>query len=772
MKRYVKAIIGPFFLMVCLLSLAGPQLNAQGGATISTVIGGNVGDGRRATEALVNRPTDVIVDREGNIYFAEEFYDRVRRVDARTGIITTVAGNGVSGFSGDGGPATAASLDRPEGIALDASGHLYIADFGNHRVRRVNMQTGIITTVAGNGTPPRNPRDPAGDGGLATMANLNNPIGLAFDATGNLYIGDFNDYRVRKVNAMTGMISTFAGDGNVRDFDPLYVGQATRTPVNPAGLAFDAMGNLYIADLRAHLIRKVDPAGMLSTIAGDGFRVECDLRGNPCTCFVAGNGRFQNGLTTVPDERGPARQVSLNYPQDVVVDATGIVYIADTQNQRIRQLTPDGMISTVAGGGEWDLVTGVIGNFDGENRKAAKDARFRRPTGIAMDSTGNVLVADFENDRVRRIDTMVMIATVAGGLNSFGDGGLATESGIYVSQAVATDAEGNIYIGEAATGRIRQVDARDGRISTVAGNGTVGFSGDGGPATQASIGGVAGLAVDSKGNIYISELLGYVEDPSLPNSPFVGHRVRRVERATGMISTYAGGRPRADSLGDGGPATQAVLKFPAGLAVDANDNLYIADSCNQRIRQVDARTRIITTIAGNGSSESPSDPCNPNDPCKGAFAGDGGDAKQASLWRPLDVAVDRSGNLIIADTRNVRIRMVEAATGKINTIAGDGTVGDRDERATRARFVFPAAVAVDTAGNIYIADGQRTNKLKKLDKASGRVVTIGGTGEIGFFGDGGPASTAKFRGPTDMAMLPDGSFVFTDTFNHRVRKVK
>lgn len=769
MKFSVKVLVGAFLIAGYLLPVVIPEPQAQAGVIVTTVVGGSVGDGRRGTDALVNRPTDVVADRDGNIYFTEEFYERVRRVDARTGLITTVAGNGLSGFSGDGGPATAASLNRPQGLALDAAGNLYIADFGNHRVRRVDVRTGIISTFAGNGTPPQNSRSPAGDGGPATMANLNNPVGLAFDAAGNLYIGDFNNYRVRRVNAMTGVISTFAGDGNPRNFDPLYVGPATRTPVSPAGLAFDAMGNLYIADTRGHLIRKVDPSGVLSTVAGDGFRVQCDLRGNLCTCLpgVVDAGRFQNGLTTVPDESGPARQVSLNYPQDVAVDAAGIVYIADTHNQRIRRLTPDGTISTLAGGGEWALVPGVTGDFDGDNPKPARDARFRRPTGIAVDASGNLLIADFENDRVRRIDTMGMISTVAGGINSFGDGGPATESGIYVCQAVATDAEGNIYVGETGTGRVRRVDARDGRITTVAGNGTVGFSGDGGPATQASIGGVAGLAVDSRGNIYISEVLPYFFNPNDPNS--FGHRIRRVERATGLITTYAGG---GSSLGDNGPATQALLRFPTGLAVDSADNLYIADSCNHRIRKVDARTQIITTVAGNGATDGPTDPCNPNDPCKGSFAGDGADAKQAALWRPLDVAVDRSGNIIIADSRNVRIRMVEAATGRISTIAGDGTIGDRDERATRARFILPAAVAVDATGNIYIADGQQANKVKKLDKASGRVMTITGTGEIGFSGDGGPALNAKLRGPTDIAMLPDGSFVFTDTFNHRVRRVK
>lgn len=742
------------------LSLSFLTLGAQGGPIITTIVGGNAGDGRQASETFLNHPVDIVVDRDGNVYFSEN--ERVRRIDAVTRVVTTVAGNGVTGFSGDGGPATEASLHNPGGLALDATRQLlYIADFRNHRVRQVNLRTGLITTVAGDGFKDRDGVGRfRGDNGPATQASLNFPVGLALDSAGNLYIGEFGNNRVRKVDVATGVITTFAGNGDRGSKGD--GGPATQASLNPTGLAFDADGNLYVADRNNHLIRKIERStGTISTVAGDGWAAPLDLR-DPRTFCSSGPGRGRFNVET-----GPARRVSLNFPQDVVVDAQGNVYIADTENQRIRRLSPDGQLTTVAGSGEWTWETGVIGGFEGDGGPATM-AKLRSPTAVALDPMGNLLVADNSNDALRMIDAAGMITTAAGSLVSFGDGGPATLAGLYVPEAVAADAEGNLFIGQLAVSRVRRVDGRTGIITTVAGNGTIGFSGDGGPATEASLGGVAGLAVDSSGYLYISELLT--------------QRVRQVNLATGVITTVAGNGIPGFS-GDGGPATQAQLNFPRGLAVDDN-YLYIADSCNHRIRRVDKRTGIITTVAGNGATDGSDNACyrsacNPNDPCKGSFGGDGGPATQASLWSPFDVAVDRQGNLFIADTLNFRIRMVDG-TGKISTIAGSDTCGDRgdDGSASRAQFTVPSAVAVDGMGNILVADvvvqGGGNNRIRRITR-SGRtftITTVAGTGGFGFSGDGGPATNAMMRVPSDLAVLPDGSFVFTDRFNHRVRRVR
>jgi sugar lactone lactonase YvrE len=734
---------------------------AQGDPTITTVAGGNVGDGRNVSEIFLNRPVDVVIDGDGNTYFTED--ERVRRIDAVTGIVTTVAGNGVTGYSGDGGPATSASLNRPGGVALDAARNLlYVADFSNHRVRQVNLQTRTITTVAGDGFTDRDGRGRfRGDNGPATQASLNFPFGLALDSAGNLYIGDFGNNRVRKVDMGTPrIITTFAGDGDRGSKGD--GGPATRASLNPTGLAFDADGNLYVADRNNHLIRKIErTTGNISTVAGDGWAQPLDLR-DPRTFCSLGPGRGRLNVET-----GPARRVSLNFPQDVVVDAQGNVCIADTENQRIRRLSPDGQLTTVAGSGAWSLETGVIGGSEGDGGLATM-AQLRSPTGVALNPMGNLLVADNGNNSLRLIDTDNIITTYAGSLASFGDGGLATEAGLYVPEAVAVDAEGNLFIGQSAVSRVRRVDARTGVITTVAGNGAIGFGGDDGLATEATLGGVAGLAVDSSGHLYISEL--------------VGQRVRQVNLATGMITTVAGNGIPGFS-GDGGPATEAQLNFPRGIAVDDN-YLYIADSCNHRIRRVDKRTGAITTVAGNGATDGPDNACyrsvcNPNDPCRGSFGGDGGPATMASLWSPFDVAVDRQGNLFIADTLNFRIRLVDG-TGRITTIAGDDACGDRGDNgsASRAQFTIPSAVAVDGMGNILIADvviqGGGNNRIRRINR-SGRnptIATVAGTGGFGFSGDGGSATSATMRVPSDIAVMPDGSFVFTDRFNHRVRRVR
>jgi sugar lactone lactonase YvrE len=469
--------------------VAGVVLAAPG--DITTVAGGFIGDGGPATSASLNGPLGVAVDASGNLFITDRLNHRVRRVDAATGIITTVAGDGGSGFSGDGGPATSASLSFPEGVAVDASGNLFIADAGNSRIGRVDAATGIITTVAGVGAGGF-----SGDGGPATSASLFFPEGVAVDALGNLFIADTSNNRVRRVDAATGIITTVAGDG-------------------------------------------------ASGFSGDG---------------------------------GPATSASLNSPRGVAVDASGNLFIADFSNDRVRRVDAvTGTITTVAGG--------VFG--DGG---PATGASLNRPFEVAADGSGNLLIADFSNNRVRRVDAATGIITTVAGDGAFGfsgDGGPATSASLGFPSGVAVDSSGNLFIADFSNRRIRRVDAATGIITTVAGDGGSRFSGDGGPATSASFSSPRGVAVDASGNLFIA-----VRGNS---------RVRRVDAATGIITTVAGDGSLGFS-GDGGPATSASLSSPSGVAVDASGNLFIADFSNSRIRRVDAATGIITTVAGNGSS--------------------------------------------------------------------------------------------------------------------------------------------------------------------------
>jgi len=331
---------------------------------ITTVAGkataGSSGDGGAATNAGLWEPIGVAVDATGNLLIADIGNNRIRRV-ATNGIITTVAGNGTEGYSGDGGVATNAELHSPNGVAVDASGNLFIADALNDRIRKVDTN-GIITTVAGNGTGGY-----AGDGGAATNAGLGFPSGVALDATGNLLIADLGNNRIRKV-ATNGIITTVAGNGTYG-----YSGDggaATNAEFHsPVRLAVDATGNLFVADDWNSRIRKVDTNGIITTVAGNG------------TADYAGDG-------------GAATNAKLNVPTGVAVDSVGNVFIADYDNSRIREVRTNGIITTVAGNGTY--------GYSGDGG-AATNAALNYLEGVAVDATGNLLIADTGNNRVRKV---------------------------------------------------------------------------------------------------------------------------------------------------------------------------------------------------------------------------------------------------------------------------------------------------------------------------------------------------------------------------------
>jgi uncharacterized protein (TIGR03437 family) len=439
---------------------------------ITTVAGGGTefpGDGGPATSAAL-APTSVAVDAVGNLFIAERgirtgIGGRIRKVSP-DGIITTVAGNGTQGFSGDGGPATAAELDGPTGVAVDGAGNLFIAD--NNRIRKVSA-SGAIATVAGDGAPGR---FFFGDGGPATAAGLDLPTGVAMDGAGNLFIADVGNYRVRRVSP-DGAITTVAGNG--------------------VSVAVDAGGNLFIADIGNHRIRRVSPDGIITTVAGTG------------TQGFSGDG-------------GPATSAELNFPNAVAVDRERNLFIADGSNHRIRKVSPDGIITTVAG-------TGMPGS-SGDGGPATSAGM--SPRSVAVDAAGNLFIADVNNDqigtgydgttdtlsqthRIRKVSPDGIITTAAGGGTAhWGDGGLATSAEVRFPTGVAVDGAGNLFFATSGADyeipgpeRVRKVSP-SGIITTVAGGGTA-FPGNGGPATSVTLSTPSGLAVDSVGNVYFAE---------------------------------------------------------------------------------------------------------------------------------------------------------------------------------------------------------------------------------------------------------------------------
>ena len=342
------------------------------------------------------------------------------------------------------------------------------------------------------------------------------------------------------------------------------------------------------------------------------------------------------------------------------------------------------------------------------------------------------------------VDGGSIISTVAGtGVVGFsGDGGPGTSASLNIPYGVAVDGGGNVFIADESNHRIRRVAAGTGVITTVAGTGTPGFSGDGGPGTNARLNRPTGVALDGGGNMLIAD--------------GENKRIRRLAAGTGVITTVVGNGVQGFS-GDGGPGTSASLVYPSEVAVDGGGNMLIADPGNHRIRRLAAGTGVISTVAGNGVQ---------------GFSGDGGPGTSASLAYPRGVAVDGGGNVLIADHYNHRIRRLAAGTGVITTVAGTGVPGFSGDGGpgTSASLVYPTGVAVDGGGNVLIAD-RANNRIRRLAAGTGVISTVAGNGVQGFSGDGGPGTSASFNNPLAVAVDSGGNVLIADYLNHRIRRL-
>ncbi|HUB81528.1 MAG TPA: hypothetical protein VMB03_22165 [Bryobacteraceae bacterium] len=569
-----------------------------------------------------NSVTGIAIDSSGNIYIADTLNSRVRMIS--NGVITTVAGNGTSGYSGDNGPATGAQLSAPRGVAVDSSGNLYIADnisFFNGVVRKVS--NGIITTVAGGGSDSAD----LGDNGPASSAHLSTIYGIAVDSSGNLYIADTYDNRIREV--ASGVITTIAGTGS-QGFSGDN-GPATSAELSlPYNVAVDGSGNIYIADTVNGRIRRVTN-GIVTTVAGGGsilgdggpatsaslglpVAVACDANGN---IFVAGDGYPGNVSNRIREvaagtiatlagggnsvgDNGPATGGQLFLPGAVSADSSGNFYVADSYNRIVRKVS-NGTISTVAGGGSStaDDVPATTASLNG-------------PESIAVDAHGNLYFAD------------ALLIGVIGAVREVSNGVISTavseaQLNGYTPTAVAVDPSGNLYVAASSLyGPTVVQELSNGTLTTVAGSGTsiqLGTS-------------VGGLAFDRLGNLYIADTYTY--------------RVLKV--SNGTASVVAGVGTNGFS-GDNGPAGSAQLSDVGGIALDSNGSLFIDDWGNRRIRKVS--NGIITTIAGTGNE---------------GFAGDGGMAVSAEFDGAFGgVAADSTGTIYVADTYNQRIRILQPA---------------------------------------------------------------------------------------------------------------
>ncbi len=356
MKQKFYPIILVHYLLIAF------NANAQ---VITTIAGDGTaafgGDSGLATVAKLNLPTDIKIDGSGNVYIADFANNRVRKINT-AGVISTVAGTGTAGFSGDNTNATAAELNNPQGLAIDLSGNIFIADAGNQRIRKINS-LGIITTVVGNGTSGY-----SGDNVLATSAQLNSPISVAVDNAGNLFISDESNNRIRKVNS-SGTITTIAGNGTASFGGD--GGAATAAMLNsPAFIALSSTGDLYVGDFDNNRVRKISfSSGVITTVAGNG------------TFGSTGDG-------------GAATAATLSNPSGVAIDGIGNVYISETGDGKIRKINASGIISPYSGNG--------ISSYGGDNGPATA-AELNTPQGLAIDGSNRLYIADEYNNRIRKV---------------------------------------------------------------------------------------------------------------------------------------------------------------------------------------------------------------------------------------------------------------------------------------------------------------------------------------------------------------------------------
>lgn len=655
---------------------------------IQTVVGSGNGDGGAATAAPLSKPDAVAVDGAGNLYIAETGTNRIRLVSAATGQISTVAGSGTQGLAGDRGPATAAQLNQPDGVAVDTSGNVYIADTGNRVIRKVDP-SGTITTLAG-------------PSGLVT------PRGLTY-WNGNLFVADAAAGTIDQIRLPGGQVSTLSGGLPSQIQCPV----ATQNPAYllPSAVAFDSTGDAYVADTFDNCVREVtDPFGSpnVRRVIGDGLPVSMGDGGMASAARVfqprgVAVSTLATTVTTVttqgaPEGLGAAAPPTITH--DVTRQTRDVVFVADTMGHKVRMIDP--------ASGSPPLVTSL--NIPGLNR----------PYQMTSGPDGSLYVADNAGSRVYKITPQTQET-------------VTNRNSADPATTIQVTTDTPTFSGAAAT--------------VVAGNGTSAFGGDGGLATQATISTPLGMATDTAGNVYFADS--------------ANQRVRKIS-TLGVISTVAGngfttgdnmpGRLQASDtfgMGDGGAATNATFNRPSSVAVDKAGNVFIADTYNNAIREVTAADGKIRTVVGASGS---------------------GAMLTYSLNDPYAVALDAAGNLYIADTFNHKV--LEAAAGFTKRpvlVAGGGSGFTEGSNATQHALGPVAGVAVDVSGTLYISDAGY-NRIWAV--SGGKIRTLAGSATGGGFGgDGGPATKALLKGPGAIAVDATGNVFVADTANNRVRKV-
>ena len=708
--------------------------NGSSCGIITTVAGngtnGFSGDGGLATNAEFSSPVAVTMDSAGNLFIAEQNNSRVRKVSTN-GIITTVAGNGTGAYSGDGGFATNASLYYPSGVAFDAIGNLYIADFENSRIRKVDTN-GVITTVAGNGSATY-----AGDGGAATNASLYYPFGVAFDASGNLYIADYDNTRIRKVDT-NGIITTVAGNGsNGFSGDG---GAATNASIRlPSGVAFDASRNLYIADYGNNRIRKVDTNGIITTVAG-------------------------NGSATYAGDGGAATNASLSAPNGVALDVFGNLYIADSGNERIRKVGMNGIITTVLG-------NGTIG-YSGDGG-AATSAALYYPPGVVVDSSGNLFIADDFNERIRRVvmATLSYLPTFTLTVNNITTNNIGNYSVIVSSSAGSvTSSVAVLYMPPFITVQPTNQQALAGNnpsFSVAAfGSGPLDydwyFSGtnliqSGTNSTLA----LHGVTANNAGNYTVVVTNSYGSVTSQVATLAVVPLVITVQPAS-QIALVGSSPSFSVGVAGAGPFGYEWYFAATNLVQSGTNNTLTLTSISTNNAGI--YTVVVTNAYGSVTSQ----------------------VATLTMVLPPMVTIQPSSQTNLPGTA-VRFSVTVGNAGPftyqwqfngtnipnniISTVAGNGsaTYAGDGGLAANASLQFPTGIAFDATGNLYIADYDN-NRIRRVN-TNGIITTVAGKSSSGYSGDGGAATNASLYYPYGVALDAYGNLYIADYNNSRIRRV-
>jgi sugar lactone lactonase YvrE len=674
-----------------------PRLDEIPPGYITTVagVGGFKGDFGPALAAYV-LPRNLVFDPRGNLYVAESDYDVVSRIRP-DGVIERFAGLGTAGITttccGDGGPASQASISFPRGVATDGAGNVYIGDDA-FRIRRVDAVTGVITTIAGTGV-----KGFSGDGGPATSALIGQPTYLACTGT-TLFFMDFENQRIRRIDA-SGRITTVAGNGVAGfagDGGPAIDASLNFTvSSDDGGLAVDSSGNVFVIDVGNARVRRIDgTTGMISTFA-----------------------QFSTG----------------DHSEAIAADRDGNVYY--TNSNRIQKLSPAGAVLKTWGVQPGDLLP------DGT---PLDQLRFGYVTGMTFDVSGNLVYSDQALHRVRRMNFATnAVETIAGfSPGTIGEEGPAVGAALQLADNggdIALAQNGDLFVADEI---VHRITAATGMIRTVAGRALhIG--------TQSNLNNVPALTA------YLGALVLFVgPNDELDTAGFTS--VPYHIDAQGIAHILADFNITCGSSGDGGPALSAKLCQPWDIVRDRNGNIFIADTNNNRIRRIDARTGIITTFAGAGSPISGFENYG-----HGSFCGDGSPAFSACFNTPYSIAFDGNGNLFVSDSNNGRIRRIDPA-GTITTVV-------------QWFGFFASTIRFDRAGHLYANLGDR---IIRIDP-SGVITTIAGastnlTGSLrGFSGDGGPALQARLNTigqSAGLAVSDQGDVFFSDGANRRVRVVR